>query len=76
MAERITKQEIEVRVTEVNKYLERCGKDWRVNYQDRNGYSAVDAVYANNPRLAIRMLKSGTRREVYIYLCGMVAVTD
>lgn len=69
----ITSTELKVREEYINTQLERLGKDWRISVTARNGYWGIDTAPAVNPNFrTTRTSRTGTKQEVYDYLCGMV----
>jgi len=72
---KITTQDIETRVNHINATLERQGKDWRVEFGHRYDYYALDQINAVTGYPVGYALKTGTKREIYTYLCGMVTMS-
>lgn len=77
MAERITRAEVNSRVEYINKRLAKANKDWRVQFEHRYDYYGLDKINAKTgATMGFNALKTGTMREVYTYLCGMVEALD
>lgn len=67
---RITKDEIDVRV---NWYNQHNTSDATIKLSRRNGYYALD-LYSNGKML--RAIRTGTARECYDYMCGVMFAMD
>jgi hypothetical protein len=64
------------KVSSVNHALERMGSDARVEAGHRYDYYALDLTCVdylqNNPGATIRVLTTGTKRELLVYLDAML----
>lgn len=74
MSDRITTAHLELEASHINSTMEALGLDTRVELGSSYGYRTLDLVPADNPRhVMIERLESGTGREVYGYLSGMLS---
>lgn len=91
MTERITKQNVEERVANVNRRMESAGSPNRVQVQGRNGYIGLD-LFTRDPDCTLNLpdsvpgrgagwicqstLTVGTKREVADFLHAMMVGID
>ena len=91
MHDRITRANLETRITNVNARMQARGSVYRYQVQERNGYTGLDCYKRDPDRtlnlpdsvpgrgagwLMIRTLTVGTKREVGDYLSAMMNALD
>jgi hypothetical protein len=75
MSERITKDNLQARLHNLNRRMAQHGSAYRYFVQGRNGYTALDRVRPNGETVAF--VTAGTKREIADWLsAAMVALDD